>query len=50
MPRALAVVISTKLATLHELDTVYSITDLYDLLEIASIDAHNRYLVNKPKD
>jgi len=27
---------------LHELQTVYSVEDLYDLLEVAVIDAHNR--------
>lgn len=33
--------ISRKLATLHELETVYGVTDLYDLLEIAIVDAYN---------
>lgn len=35
-------VISAGRATLHELDTVYGVEDLYDLLEIAVIDAHNQ--------
>lgn len=39
--------ISTGLATLDELDTVYSIEDCFDLLEIASINAHNKRVLNK---
>jgi hypothetical protein len=34
--------ISLRMATLHELSTVYSLQDCYDLLDIASVDAHNR--------
>ena len=33
--------ISTRMATLYELQTVYSIEDAYDLLEIAMVDANN---------
>jgi hypothetical protein len=29
------------LATLHELQTVYGVLDLYNLLEIAAVDAAN---------
>jgi hypothetical protein len=29
------------MATLHELDTVYGVEDLYDLLEIATVEAVN---------
>jgi hypothetical protein len=35
------------MATLHELATVYSIEDCYDLIEIAMVDAHNRRVLNK---
>lgn len=41
MPRIVAVIVSAKLATLHELQTVYGLEDAYDLLEIASVDAYN---------
>lgn len=34
--------IAAGLATLHELQTVYSVEDVYDMLEVAVIDAHNR--------
>jgi hypothetical protein len=35
-------------ATLHELQTVYSLEDAYDLLEIAMIDDHNKKLLSPP--
>ena len=39
-------VVSSKLATLHELQTVYGAEDAYDLLEIATVDSHNQRLLN----
>ena len=39
--------ISSKLATLHELDTVYGVEDCYLLLEISAIDAANERIANK---
>ncbi len=42
VPRTIGAVVSAKLATLHELDTVYGLTDLYDMLEILMTDAHNQ--------
>ena len=35
---------SSKLATLHELQTVYGIQDLYDLLEVLAVDNYNRMI------
>lgn len=40
-------VISSKLATLVELDTVLSAEDMYDLLEIAAVDAYNQHIASK---
>lgn len=37
-------VISSRLATLHELQTVYGVKDLYDLLEVMAVDNYNRML------
>jgi hypothetical protein len=34
-------VVSRRLATLHELQTVYGAEDLHNLLEIIVVDAHN---------
>jgi hypothetical protein len=41
-------VISLRLATLQELQMVYSLEDLYNLIEIARVDAYNRW-VTRPK-
>ena len=46
-PHTIATVVSSRLATLHELDTVYGIEDLWVLLEINAVDRHNAYLINK---
>ena len=47
MPRAIGMVISSKLASLVELDTMLGAEDVYDLLEIASVDAYNQYVSSK---
>ena len=41
IPVPIAYVISAKMATLHELSTVYGVEDMYNLLEVISIDAYN---------
>lgn len=38
------------LASLHELETIYSVEDLYDFLEILAIDAYNRKLLMDKDD
>lgn len=40
-------IISQRLATLHELQTVYGNEDFYNLLEIIAVDDHNRMLAQK---
>jgi hypothetical protein len=40
-------VISSGTATLHELDSVYSLKDAYNLLEIAEVNAHNRRVIDQ---
>ncbi len=50
IPKTIATVVSSGKATLHELDSVYGLEDLWDLLEIISIDAHNQRILSKPKD
>jgi len=42
VPRTIASVVSGKLATLHELDTVYSIQDMWWLIEIQTVDNNNK--------
>lgn len=49
MPRTIAAVISSGKATLRELQSDYGLEDVYDLLEVVSIDAFNRQLAAKKK-
>lgn len=42
VPRPLATVISSRLASLAELDTVLSVADMWDLLEVIMVDGHNQ--------
>jgi hypothetical protein len=42
-------VVSRRLATLHELQTVYGAEDLYNLLEVIAVDAHNARAASKPR-
>ena len=39
--------LSTGKATLHELSTVYGVEACYDMLEVVSVDAHNRELTRE---
>lgn len=47
---SLGAVISSKLATLHELQTVYGVEDLYNLLEIVAVDNYNQMLASKREE
>jgi hypothetical protein len=49
VPRLIATLISSKLATLYELDTVYGVEDAYVLLEILAVDNHNQRVVNQAR-
>lgn len=40
---------SARLATLVELQTELGAEDLYDLLEVLAVDAHNQRVLNTPK-
>lgn len=40
-------IISAKLATLHELQTIYTLEDAYRLDEILLVDNYNTWLVNR---
>jgi len=45
--QTIATVVSSRLATLHELDTVYGVEDLWILLEVNAVDKHNAYIVSQ---
>ncbi|MBZ6385151.1 MAG: transglycosylase [Pantoea piersonii] len=50
VPKTIATVVSAKLATLYELDSVYGVEDLWRLLEIITVDNYNRMVVNKSQE
>lgn len=35
------------MATLHELNTVYGSEDVYDMIEVLNVRAHNRHLIEE---
>ena len=41
MPAIIAVLVSRRMATLHELQTVYGVEDAYNMMEIIMIDDYN---------
>lgn len=50
VPTTIATVVSSKLATLYELDTVYGVEDLWRLLEINTIDNYNQMIANRSQE
>ena len=42
-------ILSLRMATLQELRTVYSLEDVYDMIEVANVDAHNRRLLDEAR-
>ncbi|PTQ70291.1 transglycosylase [Pseudomonas sp. GV071] len=50
LPRTVATCISSRLATLHELDSVYGLEDMWWLLEVNTVDSHNTMIANQPRD
>jgi hypothetical protein len=42
-------VVSSRLATLLELQTLYGVRDLYDLAEVVTVDAHNHRVASEAK-
>lgn len=44
---AIGVLLSTRMATLHELDTVYGMADAYNMLEVVQVDDYNKALMQQ---
>jgi len=42
--KMIGLVIAHRQATLHELKTVYTLEDLYDLFEVIAVTSHNEFL------
>jgi hypothetical protein len=49
VPPLIGTLISARLATLHELQTVYGLQDAHDMLEVISVDNHNHRVLSAPK-
>ncbi len=47
MPRTIAAVVASDKATLHELQTVYGVEDMFDILEVLAVEAHNARVMNE---
>lgn len=43
---SIGAVVSSRLASLHELDTIYGVADVYDMLEILAVDGYNQSVAN----
>lgn len=50
VPRVIGALVSSGKASLHELQTVYGVKDAYDLLEVITVDVHNRRTINARRD
>ena len=35
------------MANLHDLQSIYGMEDVYDMLEVLNVDAHNQEIANK---
>ena len=47
LPGCVGIPVSRNLATLHEMQTVYGLSDAYELMEIIAVDGHNQRLWSK---
>lgn len=47
VPPTIGTVLSARMATLHELDTVYGLEDMWVMLEINQVDNHNKSVINE---
>jgi len=50
VPQIVALLVSNKIATLAELDTVYGLEDAYNMLEILIVSSHNEMILNKTEE
>jgi len=50
VPSTIATVVSSKLATLYELDTLYGTEDLWRMLEINTVESYNQMVINRSQE
>lgn len=41
--------VASRLATYYELQTIYGVEDLYNLIEVLAVDSHNQGVARKQK-
>jgi hypothetical protein len=46
VPRVIGTLMSARMATLHELQTVYGAADAYNMLEVLNVDLYNQRVAN----
>jgi len=49
VPKTIAICLSHKQATLAELQTIYGVEDVYDMIEVIMVDNHNTRILSEPK-
>lgn len=42
LPPMIGMIVSSGMATLHELQSVYGVRDCFDMAEVIGVDSHNR--------
>jgi len=47
VPQSIGIVISSRMANLHDLQSIYGMEDVYDMLEVLNVDSHNQEVANK---
>ncbi|MGF6444395.1 hypothetical protein QF002_005206 [Paraburkholderia youngii] len=50
VPHSIAFAISSGLCRLHELQTIYGLEDMWDLIEVHSVNIHNQNKVRSGND
>lgn len=50
VPKTIGSVLSSGKASMYELGAHLGLEDMWDLLEVISVDAHNQRILNTPKD
>lgn len=50
VPKSIGAVLSTGRVSLRDLDEWYSIEDVYTILEVVTVDAHNTHLLNEARE
>ena len=47
IPQSIGAVVSSRMASLHDLQTIHGMEDVYDMIEVLNVDNHNQNIANK---